>query len=50
MYTKTVLHETVPFTYWLPGAVATLALIMLNLVRPPPTLDAALHVRAGTSM
>lgn len=32
MYTKTVLHDSYPFTYNIPGIVATLALIMMNLV------------------
>lgn len=32
VYSKTVLHESYPFTYNLPGIVATLALIMMNLV------------------
>ncbi len=32
VYTKTVLHESYPFTYNLPGIVATLALLMMNLV------------------
>ncbi|CAL8460582.1 g111 [Coccomyxa elongata] len=32
VYTKTILHESYPFTYNLPGIVATLALIMMNMV------------------
>ena len=32
MYSNTVLHEGYPFTYNIPGIVATIALIMMNLV------------------
>ena len=32
MYSKVVLNETYPFTYNLPGIIATVALIMMNLV------------------
>ena len=32
VYTKTILHESYPFTYNLPGIVATLALVMMNMV------------------
>lgn len=32
IYTKTILHESYPFTYDLQGIVATVALIMMNLV------------------
>lgn len=29
---KAVLHDSFPFTYWLPGIVATIALVLMNLV------------------
>lgn len=29
---KVVLHDSFPFTYWLPGVVATIALVLMNLV------------------
>jgi hypothetical protein len=32
VYSSTVLHESYPFTYNIPGIVATIALIMMNLV------------------
>ena len=32
MYSKVVLNESYPFSYNLPGIVATVALIMMNLV------------------
>ncbi len=32
MYSKVVLHENYPFTYNLPGIVASVALVMMNLV------------------
>lgn len=32
VYSKTILHESYPFTYNIPGIVATLALVMMNLV------------------
>ena len=32
VYSKVVLNETYPFTYNLPGIIATVALIMMNLV------------------
>ncbi|KAK9820630.1 hypothetical protein WJX72_012547 [[Myrmecia] bisecta] len=32
VYSKAVKAENFPFTYWLPGFVATLALILMNLV------------------
>mmetsp|Transcript_16776 Transcript_16776/g.50120 ORF Transcript_16776/g.50120 Transcript_16776/m.50120 type:complete len:164 (-) Transcript_16776:508-999(-) len=32
VYSKVVLQETVPATFWLPGIVATIALVLMNLV------------------
>lgn len=41
MVTRSVVHEKFPFTYWLPGMVATLALLLLNMV-PRNALESSL--------